>query len=81
MKLVRKMQIYYQNTTLYIKIMNNLDELEYLKLKQKLFHIIEEYGVSRIVVQNYRQIFSNRYFIRQIKQDFQTNFQGDFLIC
>ena len=77
---VKEMDLYYQNETLYIDIMDSLDHDEYEKLQAKVLRIIEDYGVERIVIQNHNPIFYNRHFIRQMKQDFYQRYPGEFLI-
>ncbi len=74
------MDLYYQNETLYIDIMDCLDHDEYISFQAKIFRIIEDYGVERIVIQNHNPIFYNRHFIRQMKQDFYQKYSGEFLI-
>jgi len=78
--MVMEMELYYQNETLYIDITKDLDELGYKRLKNKIFRIIEDYGVDRIVIQNHREVFHNKHFLRQMKQDFYEKYPGDFLI-
>ena len=74
------MDLYYQNETLYIDITSDLDELGYSRLKSKIFRIIEDYGVDKVVIQNHHQIFHNRHYLRQMKQDFYEKYPGDFFI-
>ena len=57
------MELYYQNETLYIDLNEDLDEFTYRKLKHKIFRIIEDYGVDRIVLHSKHQIFTNRHFV------------------
>lgn len=76
-----KMEIYYQNETLYIEILGDLTEKEYKRLRGKIFRIIEDYGVDRVIIQNHHQVFHNRHFLRQMKQDFYSKYPGEFLIC
>lgn len=74
------MDLYYQNETLYIELSNNLNEQDYIALRRRIFRIIDDYGVDRVVIKNHRPIFYNRHFLNQIKQDFYHNYSGDFLI-
>ncbi len=74
------MELYYQNETLYIDLNEDLDEFTYRKLKHKIFRIIEDYGVDRIVLHSKHQIFTNRHFVRQMKHDYESLYQGEFLI-
>ena len=74
------MDMYYQNETLYIDIADGLSLEEYHVLKAKLFRVVEDYGVDRVVVKNRRHMFHNRFYLNQMKQDFSRNFSGDFLI-
>lgn len=74
------MDMYYQNETLYIEIGGCLTLEEYDLLKTKLFRVIKDYGVDRVVVENRHHFFHNRFYLNQMKQDFSRNFGGDFLI-
>ena len=74
------MEIYYQNETLYIELLEDLDELKYYRLKNKIFRILKDYEVDKVILQNHHQIFSNKHYLRQMKQDFKENYEGDFYI-
>ena len=74
------MDMYYQNETLYIEIAEGLTLEEYDLLKTKVFRVVKDYGVDRVVVQNDHHLFHNRFYLNQMKQDFSRNFGGDFLI-
>ncbi len=75
-----KMDLYFQNDTLFIDILQDLDEVQYRRLKMKIFRIIEDYGVDKVIIENHHQIFHNRHLLRQIKQDFHDSYAGEFLI-
>lgn len=74
------MDLYYQNETLYIEILEDLTELEYNRLQKKIFKIIDDYGVDKIVIRNISQMHHNKQFLRQMKQNFYEKYQGDFYI-
>ena len=74
------MDMYYQNETLYIEIAEGLTLEEYDLLNTKVFRVVKDYGVDRVVVQNHHHLFHNRFYLNQMKQDFSRNFGGDFLI-
>lgn len=74
------MELYYQNETLYIDMHNELNHKNYETIKKRIFKIIDDYEVDRIVVQNYHRIFHNLFFLNQMKHDYKEHYQGDFLI-
>lgn len=75
-----KMELYYINETLYIELLNDLDLEEYQDFKKRVFRILDDYGIERIVVKNHRKIFHNRHFLNQMKQDYLRKYSGDFFI-
>lgn len=77
---VIKMDLYYQNETLYVDIMDALDTKDYSQMETKIFRIIEDYGVSKIVIKNHNQAFHNRQFLRQMKQNYASKYVGEFVI-
>lgn len=74
------MDLYYQNETLYVDIVDSLDTNDYSKIEAKIFRIIDDYGVERIVIKNHNQVFHNRQFLRQMKQNYTSRYTGEFLI-
>ena len=74
------MDLYYLNETLYIELLNDLNSEEYEHLKARLFRIVDEYGVDRVVIKNHHKIFHNRHFLNQMKQDYMRKYPGDFFI-
>ena len=74
------MDLYYQNETLYVEILEDLDEQKYHYFRNKVFRIIEDYGVDRIVIQNHFRIYQNHHYLKQLKQDFMQKYHGDLLI-
>ncbi len=74
------MILYYQNETLYIEIETELKEKEYLNLKNRLFRIIEDYEVDRVVIADPKDGFYNWKILRELKQDYYARYKGDFYI-
>ncbi len=74
------MEIYYQNETLYVDIIYNLTDSDYRRWKKKIFRIIEDYGVDKIIIKNHHQMFHNRQYLRQMKQDYYEKYKGDLYI-
>ena len=74
------MDMYYQNETLYIDIADGLSLEEYHLLKARIFRVVEDYGVDLGGIRNLHNIFHNRFYLNQMKQDFTKTFSGDFLI-
>ena len=74
------MEIYYQNETLYVDIIYNLTDSDYRRWKKKIFRIIEDYGVDKIIIKNHHQMFHNRQYLIQMKQDYYEKYKGDLYI-
>ena len=74
------MDLYYQNETLYSELLEDLDELKYNRFRSKIFRIVEDYGVDKIVIQNHFKIYQNNHFLKQMKQDFSRRYHGELLI-
>ena len=74
------MDLYYFNETLYIELLNDLNSEEYEHLKTRLFRIVDDYGVDRVVIKNHHKIFHNRHFLNQMKLDYMRKYPGDFFI-
>ncbi len=74
------MEMYYQNETLYVDIDFSLNYDEYDLLKEKIFRIVKDYDVDFIVVRNRGHQFINRYYLYQLKQEYNRNFNGRIFI-
>lgn len=74
------MDLYYQNETLYIDLLHDINGENYKDVQSRIFRIIDDYGVQRIVIQNYHRVFYNRYYLNQMKHDYHLQYHGDFLI-
>ncbi len=74
------MDLYYINETLYIELLNDLDFRGYQDLKKRIFRILDDYGIERVVVKNHHKVFHNRHFLNQMKQDYIQKYSGDFYI-
>lgn len=44
------MNIYYTNETLYVNIDEILDEAGFIKLKKRLYRILEDYGIYNVIL-------------------------------
>lgn len=74
------MELYYQNETLFVEFESNLEMREYYRLKKKIFRIVEEYGVERIIIQSEGNFMKVQNFLREMKRDFYAKYSGDLLI-
>ncbi len=74
------MDLYYQNETLYVELLEDLDERKYNDFRGKIFRIIDDYGVDRIVIQNHLEIYHNHHYLKQMKQDYAEKYHGEFFI-
>lgn len=74
------MDLYYQDETLYIDVIHDLDEVQYRRLKTKIFRIMEDFDVDKVIIENHHQIFHNRHLIKQMKQEFKEKYPGVFLV-
>ncbi len=46
--MVSDMEIYYTNETLYVNIDEIVDEFSIIKLRRRLFRILEDYGITNV---------------------------------
>lgn len=74
------MELYYQNETLYVEIVSEIAREDYEEIRRKVFHIIEDYGVERVVIQNNCSAFFNRRLLNMLKQDCNHKFNRHVLI-
>lgn len=70
------MELYYQNETLFVDIntMLNFDEME--NLKSKIFRIIDDYEIDNIVLKNNTHQLLNNFYLRKIRQEYRSKYQG-----
>lgn len=76
----KKMILYYQNETLYLELETDLKEIEYRSIKNRLFRIIEDYEVDRVVIEDSKECLNNWKLLRELKQDYYAKYKGDFFI-
>ena len=72
--------IYYRNETLYIEVVEELDEIKYIQMKKKILGIIHNYGVDKIVILNHKNYFSNRSYLRKLKLEFDNIYHGELVM-
>lgn len=72
--------IYYRNETLYIEVVEELNEMKYIQMKKKILGIINNYGVDKIVVLNHKNYFSNRSYLRKLKCEFDHIYHGELVM-
>lgn len=75
-----EMELYYQNETLYIDINQGLTAKNYQRVKERIFKIITDYEVEKIVVQNSDSPRTNRHLLNQMRHEYRNKYNGDFLI-
>ncbi len=70
------MNLYYQNETLYVDVETFLTREDIEFLKNKLFHIIENYDIDQIIINNKTKQLINRYYLNKIRQEYNNRYQG-----
>lgn len=75
-----EMELYYQNETLYIDINQGLTSKNYQRVKERIFKIITDYEVEKIVVQSIDSPRTNRHLLNQMRHEYHNKYNGDFLI-
>lgn len=74
------MEIYYKNETLYVDI-EELIDYELLKnLKSRIFRIIDDYGIDRIILNIENDHNNNRSLLKTFEREFRSQYRGDLVI-
>ena len=74
--MVIDVELYYQNETLFVDIDTTLDIENMEGLKNKIFRIIDDYGIDNIVLKNNTHQLVNTYYLRKLKQEYRNKYQG-----
>ena len=72
------MILYYQNGTLYVNFLTLANETTYAYNKQRIFRIVEEYGIANVVI-NLPQT-SNKNLVKTLKKEYYENCHGHLII-
>lgn len=72
------MDIYYKNETLYVDITNDITVDTMSALKRRLFHILDDYGTSKIVICVLGRTDKN--LLTDFKRLYYQNYKGYLLI-
>jgi len=75
-----KMMMYYKKETLFIELEESFESDEYQEFKERIWRIIDEYGIERVRIEERKKIFSNENYLRNMKQDYYAKYHGDFRI-
>lgn len=74
------MELYYQGQTLYIEMKQDLNRQNYETIKKRIFKIIDDYKVNRIIMNNTHHFLKNKILLKHLKQDYNNHYYGTFLI-
>ncbi len=74
------MDLYYKNETLFVEINTVLDYENFIRLKRRVFQIIEDYEIDHIVFQVSDGKHANKRMLQAIKKEYQQKYQGNLLI-
>lgn len=72
------MEVYYKNETLFVDVTNDItiDSMEILK--RRVFHIIEDYGVDKIIISVYGK--PNKELLNDFKRNYYHKYKGYLVI-
>lgn len=65
--MVKDMEIYYANNTLYIELIGTLKMEEKEYLKKRIAAIVRDYDVNQIIFESNNTFLSNRHFLKELK--------------
>ncbi len=78
--MVNKMNLYYQNETLFIDVNGILDEEHMKYLKRKIFRIVDDYDINHIILRSYPNNLEYKKMFQQIKKEYNQKYTGYFVI-
>jgi UTP:GlnB (protein PII) uridylyltransferase len=74
------MNLYYKNETLFVDINTVLDHENMSKLKRRVFRIVDDYDIDRIVFQVLEGSSENKRMLQELKREYNQRYQGNLLI-
>ena len=74
------MKLYYQNETLYVDVFCLLDNDEYGQLRNRIFRIVQDYGIDNIIINNLSKLHINKQYFTKLKQEYNMYYQGRIYI-
>ena len=80
MFLVIFVELYYQDETLFVDIDMILDGEEMENLKDRIFRIVDDYGIDQIILKNNTHQLLNRFYLGKIKQEYRNKYRGRIYI-
>ncbi len=78
--MVIDVELYYQNETLYVDIDTILDLENMEGLRNKIFRIVDDYGIDHIILRNNTHQLINNYYLRKLKQEYRNKYSGRIYI-
>lgn len=72
------MDLYYKNETLYVDITNDINLDTIATLKRRVFHIIDDYGIDKIII-NISGSYDKK-MLNEFKKEYYHKYKGYLLI-
>jgi len=73
------MNIFYNNDTLYVTILEELNEYNIEKLKNKLFKIVSDYNIDNICLK-FLGVKKDSYLLNSLIEEYNYKFSGNIII-
>jgi len=74
------MDLYYKNETLFVDINVVLDQENVLKLKRRVFRIIDDYDIDRVIFRVLGAKPENMRALRQVEMEYHQKYGGNLVI-
>ena len=74
------MNLYYRNETLFVDVDTILDQEDISKIKRRIFKIVDDYDIDRIIFQILEGGYENRRVLQELKREYHQRYQGNLLI-
>lgn len=74
------MDMIYKDDTLFVDMMGNVGIGEIIKLKNRLFSVLDQYGVNNVVI-NVKNVFTlNKYQMNMLIKEYHRKYNGKLII-
>lgn len=74
------MELYYQNETLFVDVTMALDDDNLKVLKRRIFHIVDDYDIDHIILQNRCGEDHNKRMLKILETEYLKRYKGRFYI-
>ena len=74
------MELYYQNETLFIDMLESIDDNNMNLMKKRLFTIIDDYGIDHIVVKTSASQKAEKEHLKQLEREYKSKYSGNLII-